>query len=121
MVSSAVTTGIRERFRSQRIERFTESVIREMTRLAFRHNAINLAQGFPDFPAPADLKQAAHAAIDADINQYAITWGAKPFRDAIAAKYQRTYGVDVDPERELTVCCGATEGMVASLLAILDA
>src|SRR5215467_2619477 len=117
---STTATGLRARFRSQRISRFTESVIREMTRLAFRHNAINLAQGFPDFPAPADLKQAAHAAIDADINQYAITWGAKPFRDAIAAKYRRTYALDVDPERELTVCCGATEGMVASLLAILD-
>src|SRR5215467_5983957 len=117
---STTATGLRARFRSQRISRFTESVIREMTRLAFRHNAINLAQGFPDFPAPSDLKQAAHDAIDADINQYAITWGAKPFRDAIAAKYQRTYGLDVDSERELTVCCGATEGMVASLLAILD-
>src|SRR5215470_7249771 len=117
---STTATSLRARFRSQRIERFTESVIREMTRLAFRHNAINLAQGFPDFPAPADLKQAAHAAIDADINQYAITWGAKPFRDAIAAKYQRTYGMSLDPEREITVCCGATEGMVASLLGILD-
>jgi len=113
-------TNLRARFRSQRISRFTESVIREMTRLAFRHNAINLAQGFPDFPAPAALKQAAHDAIDADINQYAITWGAKPFRDAIAAKYHRTYDWTVDPEREITVCCGATEGMVASLLAILD-
>ena len=82
--------------------------------------AINLAQGFPDFPAPAVLKQAAANAIDADINQYAVTWGAKPFRDAIAAKYRRTYGMDFDPEREITVCCGATEGMVASLLAMLN-
>ncbi len=117
---STPASSLRARFRSERISRFTESVIREMTRLAFRHNAINLAQGFPDFPAPAALKQAAHDAIDADINQYAITWGAKPFRDAIAAKYERTYGWTVDPEREITVCCGATEGMVASLLAILD-
>lgn len=117
---SSAASLLRERFRSQRISRFTESVIREMTRLAVRHKAINLAQGFPDFPAPAALKQAAHDAIDADINQYAITWGAKPFRDAIAAKYARTYGMDVDPERELTVCCGATEGMVASLMAVLD-
>ena len=117
---STTVDSLRTRFRSQRISRFTESVIREMTRLAFRHNAINLAQGFPDFPAPAGLKQAAHDAIDSDINQYAITWGAKPFRDAIAAKYQRTYGWAPDPEREITVCCGATEGMVASLLAILD-
>ena len=108
------------RFRSQRTENFTESVIREMTRLALRHRAINLAQGFPDFPAPAELKRAAADAIEADFNQYAITWGAKPFRDAIAAKYQHTYGMVVDPEREITVCCGATEGMIASLLAVLD-
>lgn len=117
---STTPTAPRARFRSQRIARFTESVIREMTRLAVRHGAINLAQGFPDFPAPAALKNAAAEAIDADINQYAITWGAKPFRDAIAAKYQRTYGVEFDPEREITVCCGATEGMIASLLAVLD-
>ena len=71
-----------------------------MTRLAVRHNAINLAQGFPDFPAPDAIKQAAAGAIAADINQYAITWGAKPFRDAISAKYARTYGMDFDPERE---------------------
>jgi aspartate/methionine/tyrosine aminotransferase len=82
--------------------------------------AINLAQGFPDFPAPAFLKQAAADAIAADINQYAITWGAKPFRDAIAGKYRRTYAMEFDPEREITVCCGATEGMVATLLAVLD-
>jgi aspartate/methionine/tyrosine aminotransferase len=117
---SSAAADLRARFRSQRISRFTESVIREMTRLAVRHQAINLAQGFPDFPAPATLKQAAHDAIDADINQYAITWGAKPFRDAIAAKYLRSYAMELDPEREITVCCGATEGMVASLLAILD-
>jgi aminotransferase len=99
---------------------FTESVIREMTRLALRHGAINLAQGFPDFPAPEALKQAAADAIAADMNQYAITWGAKPLRDAIAAKYQRCYGLKFDPEREITVCCGATEGMIATLLAVLD-
>src|ERR1019366_503842 len=103
-----------------RISRFGESVIREMTRLAMRQGATNLAQGFPDFPAPAALKQAAIQAIADDINQYAITWGAKPFRDAIAAKYRRTYAMEFDPEREITVCCGATEGMVASLLAILN-
>ncbi len=99
---------------------FTESVIREMTRLAIRHGAINLAQGFPDFAAPEALKRAATEAIDADINQYAITWGAKPFRDAIAAKYRRSYGLEFDPEREITVFCGATEGMIATLLAVLD-
>ena len=119
MVSSTVT-ALRPRFRSRRILKFTESVIREMTRLAMKHGAINLAQGFPDFPAPEALKQAAADAIAADINQYAITWGAKPFRDAIAAKYRRTYGLEFDPEREVTVCCGATEGMIASLMAVLD-
>jgi len=107
-------------FRSARTRNFTESVIREMTRLAIVHGAVNLAQGFPDFPAPVDLKKAAIDAIDADYNQYPITWGAKPFRDAIAGKYARTYGLEVDPERELTVCCGATEGMIASLLAVTD-
>ncbi|HTP32347.1 MAG TPA: aminotransferase class I/II-fold pyridoxal phosphate-dependent enzyme [Candidatus Acidoferrales bacterium] len=117
---SSPATATRDRFRSQRIARFTESVIREMTRLALRHGAINLAQGFPDFPAPEDLKRAAHEAIDADINQYAITWGAKPFREAVAAKYRRTYGLDFDPEREITVCCGATEGMIATMMATLD-
>ena len=91
-----------------------------MTRLAVAKGAINLAQGFPDFPAPAMLKQAAADAIAADINQYPITWGAKPLRDAIAAKYRRTYQMDYDPEREITVCCGATEGMVAALLATLN-
>jgi aminotransferase len=117
---SSSATAIRERFRSRRISRFGESVIREMTRLAMRQGATNLAQGFPDFPAPAALKQAATQAIADDINQYAITWGAKPFRDAIAAKYRRTYAMEFDPEREITVCCGATEGMIASLMAVLD-
>jgi len=91
-----------------------------MTRLAMHHGAINLAQGFPDFPAPEELKRAAAEAIAADINQYSITWGAKPFRDAIATKYWRTYRLDFDPEREITVCCGATEGMIASMIAVLD-
>jgi aspartate/methionine/tyrosine aminotransferase len=110
----------RGRFRSERVRDFTESVIREMTRLAIRHKAVNLAQGFPDFPAPEGLKEAARQAISADFNQYAITWGAKPLRDAIAAKYHRTYGIDIDPEREVTVCCGATEGMIACLMAVTN-
>ncbi len=109
------------RFHSERTSRFTESVIREMTRLAVRHGAVNLAQGFPDFGAPAEVKEAARAAIDADINQYSITWGAKPLRDAIAAKYKRSYGLNLDPEREITVVCGATEGMIASLLGTINA
>ncbi|HKD09721.1 MAG TPA: aminotransferase class I/II-fold pyridoxal phosphate-dependent enzyme [Bryobacteraceae bacterium] len=107
-------------FQSDRTANFTESVIREMTRLAIINNAVNLAQGFPDFPAPIDLKQAAIDAIEADHNQYPITWGTKAFRDAIARKYARTYGLDIDPEREITVCCGATEGMIASLLAVAN-
>lgn len=91
-----------------------------MTRLALDCGAVNLAQGFPDFSAPEALKRAAVDAIEADVNQYAVTWGAKPFRDAIAAKYRRVYGLDFDPEREVTVCCGATEGMIATLLGVLD-
>jgi aminotransferase len=106
---------------SAKAGRFTESVIREMNRLAVAHGAVSLAQGFPDFPAPEALKQAAADAIFADVNQYAITWGAKPLRDAIAAKTARTYpGWELDPETEITVTCGATEGMVAAMLAILD-
>ena len=107
----------RERFRSARTANFTESVIREMSRLAILHKAVNLAQGFPDFPAPAHLKDAACEAIQADFNQYPITWGTKPFRGAIAEKYKRSYALEFDPEREITVCCGSTEGMIASLLA----
>lgn len=110
----------RQRFRSARTAHFTESVIREMSRLAIQHKAVNLAQGFPDFSAPAAIKEAAREAIAHDINQYAITWGARPFRQAIAAKTNRLYGLDVDPEREITVCCGSTEGMIATLLAVTN-
>ena len=99
---------------------FTESVIREMTRLCQKHGGINLAQGFPDFPAPEVIKEAAVSAIRSDVNQYAITWGARPLREAIAGKYQRIYGMEIDPERELVVCCGSTEAMIASLLAVVD-
>ena len=90
---------------------FTESVIREMTRLCALHDGVNLAQGFPDFPAPREIKDAAIAAIEADHNQYAITWGAKKFRDALVAKTKRFYGLEYDPEREVTVTCGATEAI----------
>ncbi len=99
---------------------FTESVIREMTRLAIHHGAVNLSQGFPDFPAPAEIKRAAQEAIAADVNQYAITWGSKSLRNAIAEKFQQTQGVAVDPEREVTVCCGSTEAMISSLMAIIN-
>jgi aspartate/methionine/tyrosine aminotransferase len=108
------------RQRSARTAHFTESVIREMSRWAVRHKAINLAQGFPDFAAPEEVKQAACDAIAHDINQYAITWGARPLREAIAARYRRWYSLDYNPETEITVCCGATEGMIASLLALVD-
>ncbi len=114
------TASLGRRFQSARVAQFKESVIREMTRLALKHGAVNLAQGFPDFAAPAEVKAAAQQAIDSDVNQYAITWGAKPFRDAIAGYYRKFYNLDIDPEREMTVCCGATEGMIASLLALLN-
>jgi aspartate/methionine/tyrosine aminotransferase len=99
---------------------FSESVIREMTRLAQRHGAVNLAQGFPDFPAPEALKQRAAEALYADKNQYAITWGAKSLRDALADKHHRFTGRRIDPEREITVCCGSTEAMLSTLLATVD-
>ena len=105
---------------SAKAEQFTESVIREMTRLAMEYDAVNLSQGFPDFPAPAEIKRAAAEAIAADINQYAITWGAKSLRDAIARKFERTQGVAADPEREITVCCGSTEAMISSMMAIIN-
>jgi len=110
-----------KRFTSERTERFSESVIREMTRQAMLHDAINLAQGFPDFAAPEELKRAAQDAVAADVNQYAITWGAKNLRDAIARRMKATQGLEVDPETEITVCCGSTEAMIASLLALTNA
>jgi aminotransferase len=105
---------------SQKAGRFTESVIREMTREALKHGAVNLSQGFPDFPAPEDLKRAAAAAIADDVNQYAVTWGAKDFREAISDKTRWFLGLDYDPEREITVTCGSTEGMIAAMMATVD-
>jgi aminotransferase len=105
---------------SLKARRFTESVIREMTRLCRIHDAINLAQGFPDFPAPALVKEAARRAIAEDINQYAITWGSPSLRNAISEAYARRYGMAVDAAREITVTCGSTEAMIASILAVLD-
>jgi aminotransferase len=99
---------------------FTESVIREMTRQAGIYGAMNLAQGYPDFPAPGFIKQAAIDAINADINQYAITWGSLRLRLAIADKSKRFYGMDLDPDREITVTCGATEAMMATMLAVVE-
>src|SRR5262247_3823049 len=111
---------ISRRMISAKAEQFTESVIREMTRLALKHNAVNLSQGFPDFPAPESVKEAARQAITDDINQYAITWGAKALRDAIVEKFERTQGIRIDPEREITICCGSTEAMMSAMLAIIN-
>src|ERR1700675_2344290 len=118
--SATNTSGeLARRMLSAKAEQFTESVIREMTRLALEHQAVNLSQGFPDFAAPAEIKEAARQAISENINQYAITWGAKPLRDAIVEKFERTQGVKYDPEREVTICCGSTEAMMSSMMAII--
>ena len=106
---------------ARRTHGFRESVIRGMTRLAREYSSINLAQGFPNFPAPDLLKDAAVRAIHDDINQYAITWGAQRLRDALARTYQAWYGIEADAEREITVTCGATEAMISTLLAVVNA
>jgi len=108
-------------FLSDKVEHFTESVIREMTRQAMLYGAVNLAQGFPDFPAPAEIKKAAQQAVADDVNQYAITWGAKNLRQAIARQMGVWQGITVDPEKEITVCCGSTEAMISTLLAVCNA
>jgi aspartate/methionine/tyrosine aminotransferase len=115
------TSTASKHFLSDKVEHFTESVIREMTRQAMLYGAINLSQGFPDFPAPAEIKQAAQQAIAADINQYAITWGAKNLRNAIARQMKLWQGIEVDPEKDVTVCCGATEALISTLLAVCNA
>ena len=107
-------------YSSERALKFTESVIREMTRVCLKHQGVNLAQGFPDFPAPAEIKEAAIKAIRADLNQYAITWGTPNLRQAIAEKFAWYNGVTMDPEKEITVCCGSTEAMISSLMAVVN-
>jgi aspartate/methionine/tyrosine aminotransferase len=119
MADAISTAG--KHFLSDKVEHFTESVIREMTRQAMLYGAVNLAQGFPDFPAPAEIKQAAQQAVAADINQYAITWGAKNLRNAIARQMKLWQGIEVDSEKEVTVCCGSTEAMISTLLAVCNA
>jgi len=119
-IPEADMTQIARRMLSAKAEQFTESVIREMTRLAMKHGAVNLSQGFPDFAAPEEIKEAARQAISDDINQYAITWGAKPLRDAVIEKFARTQHVTYDPEREITVCCGSTEAMMSAMMAIIN-
>jgi aminotransferase len=105
---------------SRKATQFTESVIREMTRLNQLHGGVNLSQGFPDFPAPDIVKEAACAAIRADVNQYAVTWGTRTLREAIAREFHRRYGVAVVPDDQVTVCCGATEAMMATMMAVID-
>jgi aminotransferase len=107
-------------FLSDKVSHFTESVIREMTRQAMLYGAVNLAQGFPDFSAPNEIKQAAQQAVAANVNQYAITWGAKNLRNAIARQMGVWQGITVDPEKEITVCCGSTEAMISTLLAVCN-
>lgn len=114
-------TQIQRKKTSSKADSFTESVIREMTRVALQHEAINLSQGFPDFPCPPELKQAAYDAIAEDVNQYAITWGDRLLRQAIAEKVRWYLGLDIDPERQITVTCGSTEAMAATMLATVDA
>src|SRR5712671_3009789 len=105
---------------SKKATQFTESVIREMTRLNDQYGSVNLSQGFPDFPAPQAVKDAACAAIQTDINQYAVTWGARPLREAVAREFTRRYGVPVVGDEQVTVCCGSTEAMMATMMAIID-
>jgi aspartate/methionine/tyrosine aminotransferase len=105
---------------SLKASQFTESVIREMTRLARQHGAVNLSQGFPDFPAPEPIKAAARQAIEDDINQYAVTWGTPRLRTAIADDWKRRYGTAIDPDTQVTVCCGSTETMMATMLGVVD-
>ena len=105
---------------SKRVQGFTESVIREMTRINNQHDGINLAQGMPNFPPPKEIIEAAHRAIDGDFHQYAITWGTPRLRQAIADKYRRFYGMEIHPDRNVTVCCGSTETMLATLMAVLN-
>ncbi len=105
---------------SKKATQFTESVIREMTRLNQLYGGVNLSQGFPDFPAPQAIKDAARDAIAADVNQYAVTWGARPLREAVAREFTRRYGVPIVADEQVTVCCGSTEAMMATMMAIID-
>lgn len=105
---------------ARRLEVFTESVIREMTRLSNRHGSINLAQGFPDFDPPLALIDALAVAIRGPFHQYAVTWGAPRFRQALAKKHQHFSGLEIDPDRHLVVTCGSTEAMMVSMMTACD-
>src|SRR3954447_23107175 len=105
---------------SKKATQFTESVIREMTRLNHLYGGVNLSQGFPDFPAPQEIKDAACAAIKDDINQYALAWGARRLREAVARECPGRSNVPVVADEQVTVCCGATEAMMSTIMAIVD-
>src|SRR3972149_972116 len=112
--------SIRDRRVSRRVQKFPESVIREMTRIASLHGAVNLAQGFPDFDPPRELVAAAKRALDGGYNQYSITWGAQELREAVAAKAKAFNGIDADPEANLVVTCGSTEAVMAAMLSLVN-
>lgn len=103
-----------------RLEKFTESVIREMTRVANQYRAINLSQGFPDFDPPPALVNAAKQALEQGYHQYAITWGSPRFRKALAQKQSRTMGLKIDPDAHITVTCGSTEAMMVSMMTVCN-
>ena len=105
---------------SKKATQFSESVIREMTRLNQQYGGVNLSQGFPDFPAPALVKAAACDAINTDVNQYAVTWGARPLREAVAREFTRRHGLPITADEQVTVCCGTTEAMMSTMMAIMD-
>src|SRR3954462_1164373 len=105
---------------SKKATQFTESVIREMTRISDLYGSVNLSQGFPDFSAPIEVKAAAVVAIHDDINQYAVTWGARPLREAVAREFTRRYGLEIVADEQVTVCCGTTEAMMSTMMAIID-
>ena len=121
MPDPAIQNRTDKQFLSDRITFFTESAIRDMTRQALLHNAVNLSQGFPDFPAPQEIKRAAQQAIEKNLNQYTITWGARNLRQAIAAHLKEGHGLKVEPDSKVTVCCGSTEGMISTLMALCNA
>jgi len=105
---------------SDRIGSFTDSVIRRMTRIANSHGAINLSQGFPYFDPPEELKEALRKVAEGSIHQYAVTWGAPNFREALARKQSRFMGIPIDPETQIVVTCGSTEAMMAAMMTVCN-
>ena len=105
---------------ARRLENFTESIIREMTRISNQYDSINLSQGFPDFDPPAELVSAAHQALDQGHHQYAITWGATSLRQALARKQSHFMGLELDPDQHIVVTCGSTEAMIVAQMTVCD-